>query len=155
MLHTYEVVPRRSVGPVHFGMSRAEARAAMGREPERSFLKRPQYPVEVDSYHEGTFRIFYDGDVPNVNYIELSAKGEVDAVFRGIQVFETKASELVDVVSKTDQYDDQHPELGYSYIFPSLDIAFWRPMLPEDEPECEFFQAVGAGTEGYYAKRVT
>ena len=155
MLHTYEILPRRSAGPVHLGMSREEARVAMGGPPQKSFPKRPHYPVEIDSYHEASFRIFYDGDEPKVNYVEMSAKGEVDAVFRGVHVFQTKASELIAIVSETDHFDDQDPELGYSYIFPTLDLAFWRPMLPDDEPDCEFFQAVGTGTEGYYAKRVT
>ena len=128
MVTSYEIKPRRSIGPVRLGMARADVRVAMGGEPERSLRKFEGDRYETDGYHNGAFQIFYDGESPAVNYVELtSIVGDVDAVLRGVHVFQTKASELVAFVSEYARYDEDDPELGFSYIFPSLDISLWRP----------------------------
>lgn len=46
------------------------------------------------------------------------------------------------------KHDDDDPELGFSYIFPSLELAFWRP--GDDDDEEPHFATVGIGVRGYF-----
>jgi hypothetical protein len=153
MTKIYDVRPRDGVGPVCFGMSREAARAAMGGEPDVAVRLFPNQRYEKDCYLQGCFQIYYERDQPTVDFIELSSPlALVDPTFRGLSVFSTKADDVVEFVSKTDAYDKNDRELGYSFRFPSLDIAFWREALPEDDPEMEYFQTVAAGREGYFSR---
>ena len=70
-MHIYNVMPGLGVGPVRFGMSRAEVRAVLPGEPT-SFNKGGQEPYHTDAYHQNGFQISYAGDEPQVDYIELS-----------------------------------------------------------------------------------
>jgi hypothetical protein len=151
---SYEILVRRGIGPVRFGMSPNEAHAAMGAPPTRSYKKCKTQRYEIDSYHENSFQIFYDGDSPTVNFIEISSNGLIDAIFHNISVLQTKACDLVPLVSQYGDYYDRDPQLGFSYVFRGLDLALWRSMMPEsdDDPDGQFFDAVGAGGEGYFAE---
>jgi hypothetical protein len=148
----YEVVPHEGIGPIVFGMSREQSRAAMGTTPE-TFRKSGHDATETDAYHHSAFQVFFDKDI--VEYIELSADESVTATYKGRNVFETKAQELVDLVSREAPYDPEDPELGYSYIFPKLELALWRPLKPEseDDPEGRYFSTIGIGRQGYFSAR--
>ena len=52
-------------------------------------------------------------------------------------------------------FDDSHPELGYSYVYPALETALWRPVIPESEDDAEglTFETVGVGARGYFSAR--
>ena len=52
------------------------------------------------------------------------------------------------------EYDPDDPEVGYSYIYPDLDLSVWRSTMPEgqEDDEGRFFRSVGVGRAGYYAK---
>ena len=75
--------------------------------------------------------------------------------YRGTDVFAQPAARLVELVAQDGPYDPDDPELGYSYIFPHLELALWRPVLPEGEedPEGRYFSTIGVGRPGYFSAR--
>jgi len=149
----YMVKPMVGIGPVLLGMTRPESRHAMGQEPE-SFKKSPDACCLTDAYHDGAFQVFFDGQ-DKVEYIELSGPSPgFAALYKGIDVHRSKATEVVALISKDSSFDQDDPELGYSYIFHSLQLSLWRPVVPEDDQDQEgqFFATIGVGKHGYYCK---
>src|SRR5262249_26972465 len=125
----YEVVPHVGVGPVRLGMSRQEGHQAM---PGQRVCFRKGGAAR-EPYHDAAFQVYYAGDPPTVEYIQLSAGPGLQAVYRGVSVFEAEADELVRRVAEEAPYDEADPELGYSYVFPELELSLWRPVVPVSE----------------------
>src|SRR5262249_29981179 len=152
-LIVYEVNPHVGVGPVKLGMTRDEVHRLMP-GPNIPFRKSPDDKHETDAFHDAGFQVFYTGDAPVVEYIELSAGLGLQAIYDGISVFEKDASEVVAHISRNAAFDPDDWELGYSYVFRALDLSLWRPFLPEspNDPEGRQFMTIGIGVKGYYAK---
>jgi hypothetical protein len=145
----YEVIPLKGVSPVLLGMSREESHAAMGVSP-KTFRKSSDDASLTDAYDEATFQVFFD-EKDAVEYIELSSGGAIPVLYKGLPVFETQADELIEIISQDAPYDENDPELGYSYIFPLLELSLWRPAISEDEEEGRYFSTIGIGRKGYYS----
>jgi hypothetical protein len=150
---TYQVLPRVGIGPVRLGMHRDEVRRAMGEVPE-TFRKTEDSRYETDCFHNCGFQVFYGGGEPRVVFIELSRDCGFVTLYRSKDVFSIEASDLIEFVAQDAQFDDQDPELGYSYTFPTLELSLWRPVLPQDkdDPEGAFFSTIGVGIEGYFSQ---
>jgi hypothetical protein len=67
-------------------------------------------------------------------------------------VFETEAEELVEFISRSAASDKSDPELGYSYIFPELELSVWRPVIPKSKKGKygRYLATIGVGRKGYY-----
>ncbi len=76
----YVVVPHSRVGPVQLGVASEEARDAMYGKPYR-FRKLPVSQHETDAWHDTAFQVFYTGNPPTAEYIELSARGRFRALY--------------------------------------------------------------------------
>ena len=148
---TYEVQPHRGVGPVMLGMERMRVHEVMPESP-CSFKKTPVSEYETDAFHQSGFQVFYGGDSPRVEYIELSRDCGFSVFYRKIDVFGTPASELVDLLSRDAAIDQSNPEHGYSYSFPELDLCVWRSVIPDSasDEEGRRFDTIGIGVEGYF-----
>jgi len=148
----FTVQPLVGVGPARFGMSRDEVRRAMP-EPPRSFRKSPKARHETDAFFQNAFQIFYGGDQPTVEFIELSGGSAVQAFYGDLDVFATPADEVVAFISREAAFDPDGREIPYSYIFPSLQLSLWRPTIPEsaDDTDGRYFSTIGVGRKGYYA----
>jgi hypothetical protein len=131
----YEVIPLKGVGSVLLGMSREQSRAAMGVLPV-TFRKGSDDRALTDAYDEAKFQVFLD-EKDTVEYIELSAVSTTPTIYKGIPVFETQADELIEIISCDAAYDEKDPELGYSYVFPLLELSVWRPLIPESQDDEE------------------
>ncbi len=146
---SYVVTPHQGVGPIRFGMPRAVVQAALKLSPE-TFHKVGAQTL-VDAYLEACFQVFYDA-AHTVEYIELSRGGPVTALYQELDVFATTAEQVVQHLVQYAPFDASVPELGYSYIFPALDLSVWRPHLPKAEPDGRFFATIGIGKAGYYRR---
>jgi len=149
----YEVIPHVGVGPAKLGALRIEVRAAMPGEPS-SFSKGLEPDHETDAWHNSAFQVFYTGDPPRAEYIELSGGCDIRAFYKRMSVFDTPADEAVAMVERDAPYDRNNPELGYSYSFPALDLCLWREIIP-DSPDTEYglaFCTIGIGVKGYCSK---
>lgn len=150
-MRDYTVQPFVGVGPVRLGMSRDEVRSAMP-EPSEPFRKGLTSRHETDAFHQNAFQVFYDGEPPTVEYIELSRSSVLRAVYRDLDVFATPADEVVTYISRDSGFDQSDPEIPYSYLFRGLQLSLWRPTIPASDKDTEgrFFSTIGIGKSGYY-----
>ena len=142
---TFVVEPHRGVEPVRLGMARADVHRAMpgGRV---SFRKTPASAHDTDAWHDNGFQVFYGGLEPSVEFIEVSADRSYVVKYNGLDVFATPADELVKIVAADAPFDEADPELGYSYVFPRLELALWRPTR-----ERPYFATIAVGIAGYFS----
>jgi len=147
----YTVQPLVGIGPVRFGMSREEARRAMP-EPPKPFRKGPTSQYETDAFHQSEFQVFYGGDQPAVEFIELSGGSVVRALYRELDVFATPADEVVTYFSRESELDQSDPEIPYCYLFRKLQLSLWRPSIPESDTDTDgrYFSTIGIGKRGYF-----
>lgn len=147
----FEVKPGVGVGPVRLGMSLEEARACMPEDRE-SFKKSAEDLYETDGWHQAGFQVFYAGSPARVCFIELSRDCGFEATCFGVKVFSRPAEEVVNRLAEHAALDLNNPDLGCSYIFPSLELALWRPFMPESaDDEGHSFSTIGIGEVGYYS----
>ena len=145
---TYIVEPHHGAGPVLLGMRRAQVRTAMPGDP--SVLQKSDHGPPADSWHDNAFQVFYDRN-DAVEFIELS-RGPVIAIVRGISVFARPAETVVQELRLESALDHGVEDPEYSFVFPGLELAFWRQVLPEQElDDGTFFDTVGIGVRGYFS----
>lgn len=118
-------------------MSREEVRMVMGVEP-KLFRKSQNSKQATDAFHNNGFQVFYTSEQPTVEYIELSRECDFAAFIDGIDVFSMPANELIMKLTQKSNFDQNDPELGYSYVFHEWELALWRPVVPVMEFRMEF-----------------
>ena len=125
-------------------MARADVHRAMGGRV--SFRKTPASVHDTDAWYDSGFQVFYGGHGPSVEFIEVSANRDYVVQYGGVDVFATPADELVKAIAAEASFDGSDPELGYSYVFPALELALWRPT--REQP---YFSTIGVGIAGYFS----
>ena len=140
--------PVNGVGPVRLGMTRTAVIDAFG-PPSGSFYKTPGSKYATDAWYGSDFQVFYEGEEPTVFFIELSNGPNLEAVLFGLPVFMTSVPALISEIERRAELDRADPELGYSYTFRTLELAFWRP--DNDDEETPNFATVGMGRAGCYS----
>lgn len=146
-MKVFEVEPLKGIGDIKLGMDRQAVRDLMKGDPETSGSRK-----QVESYHEGGFQVFY-GKNDKVEFIELLRESGFSALTRGIDVFGTPAQQVLSQIASFSEYNQDDPEVGYSYVFPDLELSLWRPNIPENEEEEDgkYFSTIGIGIPGYYS----
>ena len=145
----YNVQPLVGIGPVRLGMSRDEVHYAMHAAPT-PFRKDATVAPLTDAFHQSAFQVFYAGDPPIVEYIELSRDADFRALYGGLDVFATPADEIAAFISRHASYNQEGREFPYSYIFHELQLSLWRPVASKDDESGRFFSTIGIGRKGYY-----
>lgn len=95
---------------------------------------------EIDKLSEKSpffFKVEYEDD--KCSFIDLFSGGQIEFVclYDKLDLFNTKASELIPLIDKISPYDREKSD-GYSYYFPEIGLSFWRDMnlneenMPED-----------------------
>ena len=143
----YEIVPHVGVGPIRLGMTRDEVHVELG-PPE--FTSRDNR----EEFLSG-FMVDYNSD-GLVEFIELAKSREFRALYQGKCLHDMLAADVVSLVRQHGRYDEEDPELGYSYCFHDLQLSLWRPTVPEpdqpeDDPDGRYFHAVGIAEDGYFS----
>ncbi len=127
--------------------------------------------ISIEKIYFGCLRVLYD-DKGLVNFIEIANPYSdlFKVFFEGIDIFNTKAEELIEFVLKFGNYDRKNNDsiLGYQYIFKDIGLSFWRPNvfkeeyldeiwfknyspeLKEDEMKYWYFQSVSIAVDGYW-----
>ena len=129
-MQIYDVSPGVGIGPVKLGASPDDVRAVMGSVPRR-FMKTPKSEHATEAWH--TLHVYYRGSPPTVEFIELGKSSEFRVRYKGVDVFGTRASDLIALVSADTPYDPRDRELGYSYVFPAIELSLWRSVVPESD----------------------
>ncbi len=145
-MQIFDIIPKTGVGPVNIGMSRVDVRDRLG------------LPVDIFRDREWHFdfgmAINYDA-TGRVEFIELANSKEFRALFFGKCLHEVGADEAVIFLESFARHDLSNPELGYSYVFPDLQISLWRSVIPEESQALDdltgrYFEAVGVAGHGYF-----
>jgi hypothetical protein len=148
MAEEFVLDPLNGVDSLRLGATRETVIATLGK-PTVSFHKTPDTRHATDAWFNGGLQVFYEGEEPTVAFIELSNDRNLKVVLFGLPIFTTPVGMLISEVGRHAKYDEDDPELGFSYIFPSLELAFWRP--DDDDNEMPYFATVGIGGAGYFS----
>lgn len=158
------IEPGHSIGSIQLGMNKLAVEKVI-----QDYAARYHCVNHMDNYFESAFRIEYDLE-EKVKFIEIpwTLKEVFTCTCRDIDVFNTKAAELVKKLDKISPYDRKHQELGYTYVFPQWGLSLWRsrkfeeddmqtdwfkklsPENQEDELRFMYFESVSIWSESYY-----
>ncbi|UFJ40654.1 hypothetical protein LOK74_22020 [Brevibacillus humidisoli] len=135
-MDTLLIEPGIGIGPIKLGMTEREVKDTLQAFSEK-YLK-----IDRHFSFYSLFKTRYDSD-GKVIFVELCcyAKEHFNCLFRDIDVFNTKAEELVEMIDRISRYDRTHWEVGCTYIFPELGLTLWRPSeFKEEDMEAEWFK---------------
>ncbi len=136
-MQEFAIQPLTGVGPVRFGMTVAEVETHLG-----------QGRVVSQKRHLYLECLFVDFDAQGrAEFIEAAESSRVAITLDGQNLHALKADAAVETVSRLAPYDPNDPELGYSFVFPALQVALWRSTV-----ERERFESVAAGKAGYFSE---
>lgn len=166
----FDLEPHIGAGEVKLGMTREETRRILGTpeySEEKSIMDNGDFSMPIpakDGYFKNELQITFD-DNDKVCFIEFSGKDSetIDVQFKGIKVFRTPAQQLIKGISEltNSEFDKEEDEIPYSYVHPSIDLAVWRQVIPEQDEQMEeisesdegkYFWTIGIGVKGYYIK---
>lgn len=164
----FQVIPGIGIGPVHLGFTRQQVEEALGTGTQ-SVLPRDSEGHEKQGffYPDCSLNVEYSDKESIVEWIGVSKNTHFKVIYNDIDLFALEAEELVSLISKETPFDENDFELGYSYIFPELELALWRSSMPkdfegdkefegeewynEDLKKSRYFQTVSLGIKGYYS----
>src|SRR5688572_23055834 len=151
-MQSFDIEPLCRVGPVRIGMTREEARQAL-RSGGASDL-RSRKPNK-DMFFDAAFQVTFDAD-GLVELIETADSEHFAVTFHGELLHRLPAAEAVATLSRFAVGSNR--DGGYTWVFPSLQIALWRAVVAEkSDPERDLddqcgtrFDAVAVGRAGYF-----
>jgi hypothetical protein len=119
-------------------------------EPPKPFRKTPTSEHEADGFYASALQFFYAGQPPLVEYIELSRSPEFRAMFFGVSVFDTPATDLLSAIGAFHDYDSDGSSDPCDVVFPDLQVSLWRPYTGPDDERSRYFSTIGVARHGYY-----
>lgn len=86
-----------------------------------------------DCYYNFCFQIQYDNN-NIVNYIEIVNSSTYHVVLEGVDVFKTKAENLISYVEQFSKYlNTPSAQMGFMYIFEDIGISLYRSNVFKEE----------------------
>jgi hypothetical protein len=140
----FEVQPKLGVGPIKLGMDRTSAITGMDLKSD-SFMKTPMSEHPTDSFYKAGFQIFYEGEMPKVESIELSRGCGFEATISGHNVFDLPVSEALLIIEYATGLKPETEDEGYTYEIPSLGLWLWRQSNELNGEEGLYFSTIGVG----------
>ncbi|MEM9403821.1 MAG: hypothetical protein AAGA44_15220 [Pseudomonadota bacterium] len=139
-----KIIPHKSAGRVVLGMTRAEV-CALFDQPPRTYLKTPKSSSETFAFGDGAISVFFSADDDTVKFIELASSGHGSFSIDGIDVFLTRANDLIEKLGE--RYNLRVTEGGCSVVLEDQDVSFWR-----SDTDSTYFDAIGIGAPNYFAE---
>ena len=140
----YEVQPQIGIGPVKLGMDRTSAIECMGLEPD-SFMKTPMSQHPTDSFYEAGFQIFYEGELPKVESIELSRGCGFEVTLAGKCILDLPVNEALSKIESITGLKPETGDEGYTYEIQSLGLWLWRQSNEPNDEEGLYFSTISVG----------
>ncbi len=144
-MRKFEIKPHIGIGPIELGMDRDQVHSQLG-TPDSAHGNRERFL--------NGFMVDFDGE-GTVEFIELARSDLFQAEFDGLDLHRVLAETAIQHVSRFARYDEENPELRYTFIFPELQLSLWRGTIPEpdqppDDPDGRHFEAVGVAVDSYF-----
>lgn len=138
------IEPSKGIGKLRLGMTKDQVDVCLQDYTEQYEITSAQNPLcfHMKGAIKACFQFEYD-NYGKVSFIQVSSaiKDVLHCLFQDLDVFETKAEELVARIDSFSRYDRNDRELGWTYDFPELGLSFWRPnILREADLEEDWFQ---------------
>lgn len=146
-----QITPLHSAMGIQLGWTREQTHQKIG-EPDRSWEQSDHYQSELPM-----FSVDYDSNNTE-EFISISnpENKATKVLFEGLDIFGTPAVGLIEEIEKHTafRYDRNSAELPYTYIFPEIELSFWRPVVSgnENAEEGFYFKTVGVGVKGCYTE---
>jgi len=140
----FDLLPLESAGPIKLGIPRHEVASILGL-PSKSFKKLATSKHPTDAFLDSCLQVFYKGDDPIVDYIEFSRSPQLSVVYKGIDLFQIPAKEMIRRMKDEGDFDCDSEGDPRSLLFPDLSLSFWRPTADD-----LYFRTIGLGGVGYY-----
>lgn len=137
------IEPGKGIGKLQLGMTKCEVEECLEFYTDKYEITQEQNP---ERFHMKGIKAFFQTEYDcegKVAFIQVSSaiKDVLTCVFQDVDVFNTKAEELVEKIDRISNYDRDHPELGWTYEYPELGLTFWRPnILMETDMEEDWFK---------------
>lgn len=146
----FDIEPHKGIGPVKLGMLHEEVIALMTQIGGRAPV--PRFKL-TDCFFRNSFQVSYN-DHGCVEFIEAANEPELEFMFKGKDVFDMPAGELLAHIGQFDSFAPELSKEGYEYLFPSLILVLW-----DIDPQYDhrggwvrpMFGAVGIGDPHYLA----
>ncbi|KQL45325.1 hypothetical protein AN963_27515 [Brevibacillus choshinensis] len=110
------IEPGQGIGTIKLGTSIAEVNECI-EEYDAKYKKDYHQTDRFGNYFTHMFMVEYDSN-EKVNFID---------------VFNTKAEQLVAVIDTISKYDRDDRELGWTYHFRDIGLSLWRPNILNEE----------------------
>ncbi|MEL7368411.1 MAG: hypothetical protein AAFN74_05835 [Myxococcota bacterium] len=143
----YVIEPLEGAGPLKLGMSRDAVQEVLTDAPQDD-AGEDDDDESRDSFYDGALRVTYDAE-DRVAAIELSAGGEIRALYRDLDLFEVTSTKAVAALEKDGPHDPEAPEMPYTFVFPALELSLER----SDDADDSAFERLTLGGEGFYSQR--
>jgi hypothetical protein len=157
------IEPKKGIGIIQLGMTKTEVDECLQVYTDTYEITYKQNPrnFHMKGAIRSCFQLEYDSH-GKVTFIQVSSglKDVLSCVCMDMDVFHTKAEELIAELDKISKYDRDHKELGWTYDFPEWGLSFWRlnickeedlqeewckrlrPEIQEDEKKYLYFECV-------------
>ncbi|MBE5394144.1 MULTISPECIES: hypothetical protein [Brevibacillus] len=127
----------KGIGDIKLGMTKDEVNECI-----EKYTTKYQKPNYMKNYFKTAFNIKYDSE-GKVEFIEIPSelKDDFQCLFMNIDIFNTKADELIRLIDEISPYDRSDTELDTCFTFPGLGLILWRPdVLKEEDLEEDWFK---------------
>lgn len=143
--------PRRGIASLVFGMSLPEVKDILGEPSAPPRLAFGSAGVLVVHWCKNVLALDF---APDLSCVEISRGEGFDPEIDGVHVLRSEVDLVIEALRVRGwDYDRHDPEPGYSFVYPQLDIALWRPVISHDSTEeGRFFSTFAIGREGYFAR---
>jgi hypothetical protein len=143
----YEVHPGKSIGPVRLGMTRAEARTAMGTDEPHTFQRGHESIgfVTIDAYFANAFQINLDADEERVEFIEAVGTRDVKVRVLDVDPFGGERTQVTEALAA---HLGERPTIeddGDMVTFHEAGLTLWS-----SEESDKVFATVAVFGPGYY-----
>jgi len=144
-MDTFEIAPYVGMGPLKLGSEKQDIIDILG-EPD-TYLDRDS----VTQLHYSGFCVHLNLD-GKVEFIAASLDEDYSVTFLGLDLLRAEASKIIELVSTQYKHDENDFELGYSYVYPDIQVSFYRPTVPENENDNDgkYFQVACVAEPGYW-----
>lgn len=143
----FEVKPNQGIGPITLGMQRHTVAQLM-----LSVTGDAKHTPERDHYAYGKIIVEYENDqVISICVNRDPFLPSLEPELFGFKPLTNLAHETLMRVSVKGQFDQADPELGMSYIYPTLGVYLWRDACPESlEQELQLTRNAHGNSEHWY-----
>ncbi len=149
-MNIIELIPRKGMEDIHFGMTRDEVKSIMLEKYKAGNSEKRNEETEI--YFDNSLQFSFEKD-DTLTFIEIFSDPKIGVKILGINTWEIDGKELLKLLNEKDQMNESISEGGHNPIFQNNIIALYE--LDEQYDEIgnfngEKWATIGIGDDRYY-----